>query len=145
MDIPACRRGRICGFIIKLYLITMPDQIKRSEIRLFPYAAMTWIGENLPEGRMMNSYNWGGYFEWKLRDYPVFLDSRADLFGDEIIGQWLDVMNAREDWLEILDHWRINFVVIEPGWHVVDMLPYHGWEELYRDEQSVIFGRSGNN
>ena len=58
---------------------------------------------------MLNSYNWGGYFDWKLRDYPVFLDSRADLFGDEIIGQWLDVMNAREGWQGILDRWEYQF------------------------------------
>jgi hypothetical protein len=133
------------GSMIKLYLITTPHQIERSETRLFPYAALIWIEQNHPEGRMMNSYNWGGYFEWKLRDYPVFLDSRADLFGDELIEQWLDVMNAREDWPGILDRWRINLIVIEPGWHVVDLLPYHGWEELYRDDQAVIFGRYGIN
>jgi hypothetical protein len=133
------------GSLLKLYLITTPGQVERRENQLFPYAAMTWIEHNHPEGRMMNSYNWGGYFEWKLRDYPVFLDSRADLFGDEIIGQWLDVMNAREGWQGILDRWSVNLIVIEPGWHVVDILPYHDWEELYRDEQAVIFGRSGIN
>jgi hypothetical protein len=132
----------VAASLTKLYLITTPSQIESREKQLFPYAARSWIEQNHPPGRLLNSYNWGGYFEWYLRDYPVFLDSRADLFGDEIIGQWLDVMNAREGWLEILEYWDVGTIVIEPDWHVVDLLPYHGWKELYRDDQAVIFGRS---
>jgi len=132
----------VTGSILKLYLITTPEQIENRERQLFPYDARAWIVENHPEGPMLNSYNWGGYFDWTLREYPVFLDSRADLFGDEIIGQWKDVMDAREGWQDIVDHWGINLIVIEPDWHIVDILSYHGWEELYRDDQAVIFGRS---
>jgi hypothetical protein len=91
---------------------------------------------------VMNSYNWGGYFDWYLREYPVFLDNRVDLFGTEIIQQWLDVMNAKEDWQAILDRWNINLLVIEPGWRIADLLPYYGWTEYYQDGQSVIYGRS---
>jgi hypothetical protein len=139
---PLLAAAVVTASIFKLYLITTPEQIERRERELFPYAARAWIVENLPEGPMLNSYNWGGYFDWSLREYPVFLDSRADLFGDEIIGQWKDVMNAREGWQEIVDHWGVNLIVIEPDWHVVDILSYHGWDELYRDDQAVIFGRS---
>jgi hypothetical protein len=128
--------------LVKLYIITTPKHIESVEQQLFPYAAKTWIEQNHLEGNMLNSYNWGGYFDWYLRDYPVFIDSRADLFGDEIIGQWLDVMNARGDWRAIIDHWKVNFIVIEPGWRIVDILPFYGWEELYRDDQAVIFGRA---
>jgi len=130
--------------IFKVFITNTETNIAQSEVKTFPKHAREWITTNQPMGKMMNSYNWGGYFDWYLREYPVFIDSRADLFGDEIIGQWLNVMNAKEDWQAILDRWDVNFIVIEPGWHIVDILPFYGWEELYRDNQAVIFGRISN-
>jgi hypothetical protein len=130
--------------LFKIFIINTDSRITQSIEKAFPRQAMQWIQTNSPEGYMMNSYNWGGFFDWYLRDYPVFIDSRADLFGDEIIGQWLVVMNAREGWQEILTRWNVNFIVTEPGWRIVDILPFYGWEELYRDDQAVIFGRTQN-
>jgi hypothetical protein len=126
---------------LKMYIVTDPTAMNKWEKQLFPVEAKMWIEQNHPEGNMLNSYNWGGYFEWYLRDYPVFLDSRADLFGNQIIDQWLDVMYAKEGWQEILDRWNVNLIVIEPGWKIADLLPFHGWNEFFRDDQAVIFGR----
>ncbi len=131
------------GGVVKLYLLTTSEMIRKLESRQFPVAARQWIETNKPVGNMLNSYNWGGYFDWYLRDYPVFLDGRTDLFGDEIISQWLDVVNATGDWQAILDRWNVNFIVIEPGWRIAQLLPFHGWTILYQDRQSVIFGRAG--
>ncbi|MBN2677486.1 MAG: hypothetical protein JXR32_05410, partial [Anaerolineaceae bacterium] len=130
---------------LKLYVITDHQAIEYWEDNLFPMAARTWIEQNDPQGNMLNSYNWGGYFEWYLKDYPVYIDSRADLFGDQIIGEWLNVMYAEEGWQEILDFWSINLIVIEPGWKIADLLPFYGWHEYYHDDQAVIFGRAPYN
>jgi hypothetical protein len=132
------------GAELKMYLITDQTTMAKWENRSFPIGAKNWIQENKPEGKMMNSYDWGGYFDWYLREYPVFLDNRADLFGNEIIHQWLDVMNAKDGWQAILDRWNVNLIVIEPGWKIADLLPYYGWTEYYQDEQAVIYGRSVN-
>jgi hypothetical protein len=130
------------GAEFKMYLITDSTAMVKWEKKQFPVGAKEWIQENQPEGKMMNSYNWGGYFDWYLRDYPVFLDSRADLFGNEIIYQWLDVMNAKDGWQDILNRWNVSFIVMEPDWKIAPLLPYFGWDEYYRDDQSVIFGRT---
>jgi hypothetical protein len=132
------------GGVYKINKVTNLDAMAVWENQLFPVKAKDWIENNHPAGNMLNSYNWGGYFEWYLRDYPVFLDSRADLFGNEIIYQWLDVMDAKDNWQEILDRWNVKFLVIEPSWRIVDIAQHNGWKELYRDNQSVIFGRDKN-
>jgi hypothetical protein len=54
-------------------------------------------------------------------------------------------MGSNKDWQAILERWNVNFIVIEPRWRIADLLPIYGWEELYRDEQLVILGRSINN
>jgi hypothetical protein len=107
----------------------------------YPVAAVKWIDEHHPTGPMLNEYNWGGYLTWFLRDYPVFIDGRTDLYGDEIIGQWITVVQAGEGWQDILDRWKIRLILVEPGRPLANVLTDHGWKELYRDSQAVFFDR----
>jgi hypothetical protein len=107
----------------------------------YPVKAISWIQSNRPAGRLFNSYNWGGYILWKLPEYPVFIDGRADLYGTEIISQWQEVVNARSNTLKILDTWNVNIVLIEPVWPAIQFLEFNGWENVYQDEMSVILMR----
>jgi hypothetical protein len=107
----------------------------------FPVQAVNWIKEHKPIGPMFNSYNWGGYLTWALPEYPVFIDGRADLYGDELMNGWWDVVNGSDKGFALLDKWQIKFVFLEPGWPVIQKLPAQGWQVLYKDEQTVIFGR----
>lgn len=103
--------------------------------------ATAWIADNQPRGRIFNSYNWGGYLIWELPEYPVFVDGRTDLFGDEIIGEWMDIVQAGEGWQAKLDQWQINLVLLEPDRPVVVHLAEAGWQLLYADEGAVVYGR----
>jgi hypothetical protein len=48
----------------------------------YPVAAVDFLFDNdLAQGRLFNSYGWGGYLIW--RKLPVFIDSRADVYGDD--------------------------------------------------------------
>ena len=104
-----------------------------------PVQAVEYLKIVKPPGRMFNSYNWGGYLIWALREYPVFADGRTDLYDDEILEQWLQVARAEAGWLAILDRWDIQLFVIEPGLPVADILADYGWIEIYRDDLAVIF------
>ena len=120
-----------------LYILTRPAKVAEN----YPVVAIEWINENQPEGAIFNSYNWGGYLIWNLREYPVFIDGRADLYGDELIGQWKQVTNGGEAAQQILDKWDVNLIILEPTWTIVNELSEHGWELLYEDEMSVVYGR----
>ena len=91
---------------------------------------------------MLNSYNWGGYLTWDLRDYPVFIDGRADLYGDEIIGQWWQIINATDEGFDLLDQWDVHFVLLEPDWPIVGALQNENWSVQYKDDISVVLTRS---
>ena len=120
-----------------LYLLTRPAMVDKN----YPVAALQWIKENQPEGALFNSYNWGGYLIWNLREYPVFIDGRADLYGEELIGQWKQVTAGGEAAQQILDEWNVHLILLEPSWRVIDELSQHGWELLYEDEMSVVYGK----
>ena len=39
----------------------------------------------MPPGPIYNHLNWGGYLIWRLPEYPVTMDGRTNLHGDERI------------------------------------------------------------
>jgi hypothetical protein len=106
-----------------------------------PVEAVAFLQENQPEGRLFNSYNWGGYLIWALPEYPVFVDGRTDLYGDEIILDWLAIVQAQSGWEDQLEQWGADLVLIEPDWALARVLPYAGWAPLYEDEHSVLYRR----
>ena len=120
------------------YLISQPEKVDSN----YPTTAIDWIKENQPQGNLFNSYNWGGYLLWTLPEYPVFIDGRADLYGNEIISQWHAVVSENENAIQILDEWNINLILIEPYWEITKILETNSWQKVFEDEQSVIFIRA---
>lgn len=121
----------------RVYLVSRPAEVEKG----YPVQAVAWIRAHRPPGPLFNSYNWGGYLTWALPEYPVFIDGRADLYGEDLIGQWWEVVNAGPGYREILDRWGVRLVLLEPDHPVVQRLPAEGWRVLYRDQMAVVLGR----
>jgi len=120
-----------------LFTLTQKQRVEAN----YPTAAVEWFQTNHPPGRLFNSYNWGGYLTWTLPEYPVFIDGRADLYGNDLLAQWQDVVAARENAPSILEAWQVEAVLLEPHWKIVDALQKQGWALAFQDEQSVILLR----
>jgi hypothetical protein len=57
------------------------DQAVSSE---FPVNAINFLRHNPQPGPLYNTFDWGGFLSWYMPDYPVAIDGRTDLYGDEI-------------------------------------------------------------
>jgi len=119
------------------YLVSIPQNMDQ----ILPTRAAQWIKDNQPPGPIFNSYNWGGYLTWELRQYPVFIDGRADLYGNEIIAEWSEIINGSDKGLSLLDAYRINLVFLEPASPLLEKLSPRGWEKTYSDSQITIYRR----
>lgn len=106
-----------------------------------PVRAVEFVRQVQPEGRMFNAYNYGGYLVWALPENPVFIDGRADVYGDEIINEWLGITYGEPGWQAKLDSWGVGFVLVEPSAPLADLLAYEGWELLYEDDVAVVYRR----
>lgn len=126
---------------IKVYAVTQPALVSMYERQNFPARAVEWLKAEQPQGRMFNAYEWGGYLTWRLPEYPVFVDGRTDLFGDEIIGEWLKIVNADDGWEASLEAWDVDLALLPPGYPLVRALESAGWMILYEDERAVVLGR----
>ncbi len=107
----------------------------------YPVAAVDFLEqEGLAGERGFNSYNWGGYLIW--RGIPVFVDGRADVYGDEFLGRYFQTFSRGQDWQELLDEYEVEYVLVEDDGRLAVLLDAaEGWEEAYRDDVAVIFVR----
>jgi hypothetical protein len=129
------------GAVIKVAYV-FPEPVNQRYIKtLFPVGAVNYIQRNISEGRIFNSYNWGGYLLWALPEYPVFVDGRTDLYSDEIIQDWLTVAQFQAGWEQVLNNWRIDYILMESNWLPSKLIKYSGWCTVYEDEISQLLKR----
>ena len=50
----------------------------------FPVNAVNFLRQNPPPGPLYNTFNWGGFLTWYMPQYPVSIDGRTDLYGEEM-------------------------------------------------------------
>jgi hypothetical protein len=60
----------------------------------FPVRAADYIRENRLPDPLFNEYVWGGFLTFYLPGYPVAIDGRTDLYGEEIITRYFKVTRA---------------------------------------------------
>jgi hypothetical protein len=100
------------------------------------------IADQAP-GNMYNLYRWGGYLIWRL--YPersVFIDGRADVYGDEFIEEYLQVYQLREGWDESLARYDVGLVLIDRTSALSTVLKETpAWDCSYTDELAAVFVR----
>jgi hypothetical protein len=133
----------VLGFaaIGKLYFVTHPVFVESHLQSVYPVGAVHWMQAQRLPGNLLNEYGWGGYLVWNLRENPVFVDGRTDLFGDEVIGEWMQVVQGGDGWIEVVERREVDLILLEPHRPVTGLLVDHGWNELYRDDVSVLYGR----
>ncbi len=51
---------------------------------VFPVKAVNFLRQNPQPGPLYNTFDWGGFLTWYMPDYPVAIDGRTDLYGDEL-------------------------------------------------------------
>jgi hypothetical protein len=116
----------------------------RVEAKEFPAAAAGFIRSHALPGPMLNHYNWGGYFIWKLYpEYRVFIDGRADMYGDAFMDEYAATYAVKgENWQEPLRQWDIRTIVLPPESPLlaaVRTLP--AWKQVYSDAQVTILSQ----
>lgn len=81
---------------------------------IIPVKATDFIQREGIEGRMFNTYHYGGYLIHRL--YPqqrVFIDGRADMYGDAFIKDALAIYQGGSEWKRLLDRHDIEYVMCE--------------------------------
>jgi len=117
-----------------------------TEARDFPVAAVSFLVTNFPPAPLLNHYNWGGYFIWKLYPkYRVFVDGRADLYGDTFLNRLADIYYIRHNWEDEFAATKVCSVMLPPDAPLISALRERpAWKVIYSDKQAVVLTRTAN-
>ncbi|MBI4731863.1 MAG: hypothetical protein HY781_07020 [Chloroflexi bacterium] len=126
-----------------LRFVSVLQEQPKSEAERTPLAAADWILENRPAGNLYNAYGWGGYLIWRLYpDYPVYIDGRADVYGDEFIYDYLRIYYGQPGWEHALEEAGVRLALVEPGSGLENTMRQSAdWRLAYEDTLSVLFVR----
>jgi hypothetical protein len=115
------------------------------EAERFPQKAAAFLHSGDYPGRIFVFYDWGGYAIWKLYpEYRVFVDGRADLYGDDLLRQSIDtVLELRTGWRGVLDNWNVETVLVPPSCALAQALLLDpNWRVAFRDTKAIILLRT---
>jgi len=65
--------------------------------------------------KMYNGYDEGGYLVWMLPQYPVSIDSRADLYFGSIFDDYLRINSQKYRWKGTFEKYPSDFVLTSAG------------------------------
>ena len=113
----------------------------KTETEAFPKAAVDWLLKYKPKGNLFNSYGWGGYLIWRTYpEYRVYIDGRADVYGDAFIYDYISIYQTEPGWEENLTNQAVHTVLVESNAPLANMLRQStSWKIAYQDSASIIF------
>ena len=110
--------------------------------RVLPAQAVAWLDQHEPGTRVFNRYEWGGYIGQHRPQQLVFMDGRADVYGDALLEMYVSVISVQGDPQTIFDRYRIDYAVFPPDTPLAAWFDASaGWKQVYRDATAAIWAR----
>jgi hypothetical protein len=125
-------------------LMGMPLLENEFDKKKMPVDAVEFAEKNGIQGRVFNTYHFGGYLIYK--GFPkggVFVDGRADMY-DEFLKNYFNVVDLKPEWKDILARFDIDWMLISANSPLSVLLLETGkWNLVYADKVANVFVRSG--
>ena len=135
-------------FLMAVFVLAKWTALARNqnarEVEQLPQRAVGFLSSSREPGRILVYYDWGGYAVWKLYpEYRVFLDGRADLYGDELLRQFKSALQLKSGWRDVLDSWKVETVLVPPSCALAQALLLDpNWKTVFADSKAIIMVRA---
>jgi len=106
-----------------------------------PASALAHVPQSLRQTPVLNGYGFSGYLIWS--GVKVYIDSRADLYGDTFLQNYSEIISPDRDALTAaLRSHHVNWTILPsdaPVTKLMDTMP--GWKRLYSDRVATVHVR----
>jgi hypothetical protein len=111
---------------------------------LLPINATEFVLNAGISGRMFNTYSFGGYLIYRL--FPkqlVFIDGRADMYGDDFFNEYRNIINVGPSWKKDFEKYRIDYVITGKNEPLSQLLQSHEeFRLVYDDKYNAVLVRN---
>ena len=144
------RKSTVFSLLMLLTLVAFTYRLSRTvfaepaQIAIdAPVKAVDYLQHHQVVGKTFTDPNiWGGYLIWKMPSNPVYIDGRIDMYGDEFVKEYMNVILGYADWREPFDRYGVQIVIVAPKSVIATgMRKASDWRQLYQDEIAVVFTR----
>jgi hypothetical protein len=145
------RRGAVNATIAAVLLVlgvgvallrTVPPAQAAEIARVLPANAVEWMDEHQPGSRIFNRYEWGGYIGQHRPAQPIFMDGRADVYGDALLQMYVGIIGLHGDPQATFDRYGIDYAVFPPDTPLAAWFDASAsWKRVYADETAAIWVR----
>jgi hypothetical protein len=138
--------SRLFGLVAGVLLIAMIGArlafpVIRNDGPVTPATALAHVPQPLRQTPVLNGYGFGGYLIWN--GVKVYIDSRADLYGDAFLRNYSGIISPDRGALAAaVSAHHINWTILPSGAPVtklMDTMP--GWRRLYSDKFATVHVR----
>lgn len=144
--VTACLNVILLGTVLVVLVLSDATQkVAETEKRLLPESAANFILSHNISGNMLNGYGMGGYLIYRLGpDRKVFIDGRADVYGDQFMLDYIDIYTGTENWKEKFEKFSIDYVVCDKNAAIRQLLITDGsFKEVFFDGNYSVLLRGG--
>ncbi|HZM09425.1 MAG TPA: hypothetical protein VFC15_04365 [Candidatus Limnocylindrales bacterium] len=108
----------------------------------YPVNAVNFLRRNPQPGPLYNNLGWGGFLMWYMPDYPVAIDGRNDLYGDELDQLFYASQSAEAGYTTDPYLNEAGVVVLAADLPLAKILTADPrFKLIYQDSLAVVFGR----
>jgi hypothetical protein len=143
LDKPWLNAVVITGVVASMvFFFPSQPQLQLLIDKQYPTAALEFMQRESLQGRIFNTYHWGGYIEWKAPGFKTFYDGRADIFvHNGTFDEGFRVAGMKEPF-EILNKYGIEYVLFEAATPLSYLLDHSSeWRAIYADSVARVYQR----
>ena len=108
----------------------------------FPVKAVNFLRQNPQPGPLYNPFDWGGFLTWYMPDYPVAIDGRTDLYGDELDKLFFDSERGLDSYVNDPYLNESGVVLLQKEKPLAAMLRTDPrFQKIYEDRLAIVFVR----
>ena len=130
-------------FLFANRLRTTAYGVPKQEMVQVPLNAVDYLEQKQIAGNTFTDPNiWAGYLIWKLPANPVYIDGRIDMYGDNFVKEYIDIIRGKIDWREPFNRYGVKIAIVTSKSMLArEFQNSPEWHELYRDEMATVFER----
>jgi hypothetical protein len=111
----------------------------------YPVDATRYLVEHQIEGRMFTNMEYSTYILFaRLPEQKLFYDVRVEMYGDELVRDYITMVYALEGWERLFEKHAIDYAVLDKEKPIYNaIVNWDRFSRIYEDETCAIFVISG--